>query len=325
LENIATNGPFTLQSWRDGESAVLYRNPRYGGHFTGNVQQVEVSFRGGGRGFAELEMYEADRLDSIPLEYIPVAEMGRVQQIHAGEYVLLPARATFYLVFDVTQAPFDDLRVRQALAHALNRDTMVGTALPGCYFPASGGFVPPGIPGHSSGIGLPHDPERARRLLAEAGYPGGEGFPAVRMLTYPRSGVQPTDLQAQWREELGVEIPADVLEWAQLVEKIRSDRPCLFYVGWTADYPDPDSFLRVGVRVHSAWRNETYDGLVERARRLTDQAERMRLYQLADRILVEEVPILPLSYERIPLLVKPWVRRFTDWTAWWKDVVIEPH
>jgi dipeptide transport system substrate-binding protein len=81
----------------------------------------------------------------------------------------------------------------------------------------------------------------------------------------------------------------------------------------------------VGLRVHSAWRNETYDGLVERARRLTDQAERMRLYQQADRILVEEVPILPLSYERIPLLVKPWVRRFTDWTAWWKDVVIEPH
>ena len=95
-------------------------------------------------------------------------------------------------------------------------------------------------------------------------------------------------------------------------------------MGWICDYPDPDSFLRVGLRLHSKWRDETYDQLVERARRPTDQTERVRLYHKADRILVQEVPILPLSYERIPMLVKPWIGRYGEGRDW-KDVVIEPH
>jgi oligopeptide transport system substrate-binding protein len=250
--------------------------------------------------------------------------MERLRQAHAGEYVLLPTLSTFYLVFDVTRAPFHDRRVRRAFAHALDRDLLVGLTLAGCYFPASGGIVPPGMPGHSAGIALPYDPERARELLTEAGYPGGQGFPSVRMLTWPRYEGSSQDLQAQWREELGVEIPFGTLEWAQYLDRVYSDPPRLFWKSWIADYPDPDSFLRVAVRQHGAWSNETYDELVEKARRVTDQAERMKLYRQADRILVEEVPILPLSYERIPFLVKPWVRRFADWTAW-KDMVIDPH
>jgi ABC-type oligopeptide transport system substrate-binding subunit/class 3 adenylate cyclase/tetratricopeptide (TPR) repeat protein len=324
VENIATNGPFTLQSWQDGESAVLIRNPRYRGRFTGNLQQVDVSFLGASEGSAELEMYEADQLDVFGLGSLPAAEMDPVRQAHTGEYVLLPSLGTFYLVFDVTRVPFDDRRVRQAFALALDRDLLVGATLPGCYFPASGGFVPPGMPGHSSGIGLPYDPQRARQLLAEAGYPGGQGFPAVCVLTWPRYKAPSEDLQAQWRDTLGVEIRSRALEWAQYLGKVYSDPPPLFWMGWTADYPDPDSFLRVGLRVHSAWRSEIFDELVERARRVTDQAERMRLYRQADQILVQEAPILPLTYERIPFLVKPWVRRLADFTAW-KDVVIEAH
>ena len=89
-----------------------------------------------------------------------------------------------YLQFDVSRPPFDDVRVRRAFVLATDREALVKAARPDC-FPATGGFVPPGMPGHSPGIGLPYDPGQARRLLAEAGYPGGQGFPVVECLTLP--------------------------------------------------------------------------------------------------------------------------------------------
>ncbi|NIU61783.1 MAG: peptide ABC transporter substrate-binding protein, partial [Pseudomonas stutzeri] len=97
-----------------------------------------------------------------------------------------------------------DLRVRRAFSLATDRETFANVFLGGLAFPATGGFIPPGMPGHSAGIGLPYDPEGARRLLAEAGYPGGRGFPAVETLS-SRGSNEEGGLPAQWRENLGVE------------------------------------------------------------------------------------------------------------------------
>ena len=97
---------------------------------------------------------------------------------------------------------------------------------------------------------------------------------------------------------------------------------------WIADYPDPDSFLRVCIRHRTRWRNEVYDRLVAAARGVMDQGERITLYQQADRILVEEAPIVPLYYGRYHLLLKPWVKKFptSPMHSWyWKDVILEPH
>jgi oligopeptide transport system substrate-binding protein len=323
-EHIVSNGPFTLQSWQDGESAVLVRNPRYQGRFAGNVQRLHVTFLAPGREREALEMYEADRLDAYSLETLAMTDMEPVQRAHAGEYVILPKHATFYVVFDVTRAPFDDRRVRLAFAYALDRDRAVEVTLGGCYFPATGGVVPPGMPGHSPGIAVPYDPQRARELLVDAGYPGGQGFPAVQMLAWPTIADHAEEVRAQWRENLELDIPLRTLEWADHLEQVIRDPPQLFWMGWMADYPDPDSFLRVGLRLHSKWRHEQYDELVERARRLTDQGERLKLYRQADRILVEEAPILPFSHGRVPMLMKPWVRRYGEGRDW-KDVIIEPH
>ncbi len=89
--------------------------------------------------------------------------------------------------FDTTRPPFDDVRVRQAFAHALDRPALAQAVLHGLVSPATGGLVPPGLPGHAAGIGLVYDPERARRLLAEAGYLDGRGFPVYRSLErFPR-------------------------------------------------------------------------------------------------------------------------------------------
>ena len=107
------------------------------------------------------------------------------------------------------------------------------------------------------------------------------------------------------------------------------DQLFMFIWGRVADYPDPDNFLNVGFpRERTGWRNEAYDRLVEKARRIIDQAERMKLYGQADRILIEKAVIMPIVYERWLLVVKPWVRKHPTSairTWFWKDVIIEPH
>jgi ABC-type oligopeptide transport system substrate-binding subunit len=329
-ENLVTNGPFTLASWRRGESMVLERYPQYRGRFGGNVARIELTLLPPGDQTAELEMYEADLLDILELRPAAIEDLDLIRQRHAGQYVTAPWAATSWLGFDVSRAPFDDLRVRRAFAQAVDRNAMEGVTGWGYGSPATGGFVPPGMPGHSPGIGLPYDPELARQLLSEAGYPGGAGFPSLEALT-PRGPTWHCTneyLRAQWREDLGIDIPWQELEFTEYLRRFFGHHGHLFRNAWVADYPDPDNFFRVFMQTRTAWRHRPYFELVEQARRTVDQAERMRLYARAERILADEVPILPLWYARRHLLLKPWIRGYgisAMEQTFWKDVVIEPH
>jgi ABC-type oligopeptide transport system substrate-binding subunit len=326
VENIVTSGPFRLEAWKPGQSVVLARNRAYHGRFTGNVQGVEISLLADPS--ARLALYEADGLDVFHLCDLPAAELDRARHRNAGEYVSVPTLNTHYLGFDARHPPFDDARVRRAFVLAIDRAEMVETVWSGIAFPATGGFVPPGMLGHSPGIALPYDPDRARSLLAEAGYPGGRGFPIVHLPTDHRRVRHGEYLQAQWRENLGIEITREVMDWADFLDRLEKDLPHLFCIGETADYPDPDDLLRARASHFTRWQSQQHSELVEEARRVTDQRERVKLYQAADRILIEEASIMPFAYGRCHLLVKPWVRRCpTSATKFWfwKDVVIEPH
>jgi ABC-type oligopeptide transport system substrate-binding subunit/DNA-binding SARP family transcriptional activator len=331
MGNIVTNGPFRLEAWRPGESMVLARNQEYRGRFRGNMQRVELSFLDDWS--AVLERYETDGLDILEPSDPRSAEIDRARQRHPGDYVTAPRLMTRYVGFNVSRPPFDDRRVRRALALATDRERLADVVLRGYHAPATGGFIPPGMPGHSPGIGLPYDPEGARGLLAEAGYPEGRGFPPVSWLLARRYEPTAECLQAEWQESLGIEIRWELVTWATYIDVLDKRRneevPSLFVIGWVADYPDPDNFLRVWTgRRRTRWRNEAYDRLVERARRVVDHSERMKLYQQADRILVEEAVVVPLAYSRRHVLVKPWVSQYPMSAMrndFWKDVIIEPH
>jgi ABC-type oligopeptide transport system substrate-binding subunit len=332
LPGIVTNGPFTLAAWDHDESMVFERNPAYHGRFTGNVRRVELSFSPGRPGRL-LEMYDDNHADACFFGLLPQAEWDLARQRHAEEYVSAPSLSTLYIGFDVSRPPFDDPRVRRAFTLAADRQTLADVAMRGYVFPATGGLVPPGMPGHSPGIGLPYDPEGARHLLAEAGYPGGRGFPALEALVaadrpFHVAAVQ--YLQAQWLEELGVEITWHPMEWGRLLtDRLDREAPHIWVMGWVADYPDPDSFLRASRwRVRTKWQNEAFGRLVEGARRAMEQGKRMRMYQQADRILVDESPVLPLLYGRSHLLAKPWVRKLplpSIGPVAFRDVIIGPH
>jgi len=327
IDKIVTNGAFKLETWNPEVSMTLVHNPEYHGHFTGNVKQVEISFDI--RWFVQSEKYEADGLEFVSFGGSPL-ERDRARRRHPGEYTSAPMLGATYIGFDVSRPPFDDLRVRQAFALATDKLTLADVVLRGYEFPATGGFVPPGMPGHSAYIGLSYDPEQAQELLAEAGFPGGEGFPAIDALTWQGIKARADCLQEQWRNNLGVEIAWQVKDFSQFIESVDEAPVHMIQTVWMPDYPDPDSVLRASpIRRRTHWRNEEYNRLVEEARRVLDQEERMDLYSQADRLLVEEeAVVIPLTYMWSHLLVKPWVRKLpksaiNEWL--WKDFVIEPH
>ncbi len=328
LENVVTNGPFRVESWNRGDSIILVRNPTYHGRTIGNVQRVECSFLSSQHADT-LNKYAQDELDIC--WNLPLLDLASARQRFAGDYIAGPWMSTSFISFDVSNPPFNDDRIRRAFAMATDREYLANVVLKGYSFPATGGFVPPRMPGHSADTGLAFDPDLASNLLAEAGYPGGAGFPSVECLARddPGHDLACKHLQSQWLKILGVNITWKPVKWVNFYDMVSEGAPNMWMVSWYANYPDPDDVLRINWWIgFSGWQNEAFNMLVEGARRVLDQTERMRMYRQADKILVEEAPFLPLSYLRFHMLVKPWVKNIsTSPLKWWlwKDIVIEPH
>ena len=328
-EHLVTNGPFRLETWVRKERVVLVRNPDYRGRFSGNLSRVELDLIGSHTPEILLARYEADLHDIGQPEGPEMIEQARLKR--TGEYTIAPAAHTSYVGLDTTRPPFDDVRVRRALVHAVDRQAIADVVWGGIVSPATGGFVPPGMPGHSPGIGLGYDPPKARRLLAEAGYPNGRGFPAIDAVSPSQGLVRRSEqyVQAQWRDNLGIHVTWEWLDWLAYKERLRTSAPHLHVMGWIADYPDPDTALRVAMhQPYCRWHNEQYERTLEAARRITDEAERTKFYRAADRLLIEEAAILPLFHGRYHQLVKPWVKRFPIspiGASYWEEVIIERH
>jgi oligopeptide transport system substrate-binding protein len=278
-----------------------------------------------------MAMYNAGALDQIEPSALPrplvFAELHR----HASEFLILPPTGTIYYGFRVDRPPLDDVRVRRALALAV--DALELFQVSALLRPATGGFLPPGIPGHSPGLNLAHDPGQARALLAEAGYPGGRGLRPLQILL-PRDPISSLDmyeelLHKQWVEPLGLELASHFLPWCAYLEKLASDPPDVF-LGWSqAYYHDPDSMFRHGLaRQATGWQNDAYSRLLIEAGRVAEPARRMALYRQADRTLVEEAVLVPMEYtQSYGFLLQPWVKRFPTappYRAWMlHEVVVE--
>lgn len=321
LEHIVTNGAFQIESYEPGESMSLVRDPTYHKGSSGNLEKAEVKFIESRDSLEEFELYERNSVDIAYLN----EKTYHTRHRFAEEYLSEPEQGLYFVGFDTSRPPFDDLRIRRAFVMAVDRERLADELLDGFQYPATGGFVPPTIPGHSPGISLPYDLIQARQLMAQAGYPDGQGFPTFEIVWDRASMVEP--LVSQWIDNLNVEVGIEITDWENILREY--PRSNAYYNGWRADYPDPDSFLRVGVRnLVPHWQNETYDQLLEEAQRTLDQGERIRLYQEADKILIEEAVVMPIAYSKEHFLCKPWVKLPAGGgtgLCFFKDVIIEPH
>lgn len=325
-EHLVTNGPFRLVRWRPRQEMVFERNPHYHGRYPGNVERVEYTYVE--EWPTAMALYENDDLDVLQLFAFSgsVQAYERSRRRHADDYVSAPWAQTTFLLFDLEREPFDDPRVRRALALAVDRRHLADVRLHGIFFPADGGYISPSIAGHTPDINLPHAPQRARALLAEAGYPGGEGFPAI--VAYgPGSGPYAAirdGLQAQWRRVLDLDIHLRPVEWGEPMDDAH-----LYFRG-TVSSPDTDpahSLHSLALGKGFYGRKKALDNVLKRATETVELQRRLDLCRRAERLLLQEVYVVPLLYGRAHYVLKPWVHgyRYPGMGTNWKELVIEPH
>ncbi|MBN1304712.1 MAG: peptide ABC transporter substrate-binding protein [Anaerolineales bacterium] len=308
-------GPYKLVEWTRFERMVYERYE----HFYLGPPEIPTIITELYAGYG-MRLYEVGDID---ITGVPYWDLERVKDPSGSLHNELYSGVnlcTSYVVFDVTKPPFDDVKVRQAFSMAFDRQKYIDVLLSGKSLPAQGVF-PPAMPGFDINLqGLPYDPERARQLLAESSYGGPEGLPTI---LYTDAGIgndtsaSVAALAQMWQQNLGVEITIENLEPNFYYDEIYAgNHGQIFDGGWCADYPDPENFADVLFHSQSQQNNGNYsnpelDTLLELARIEPDIAKRIDFYQQAERILVEDAPVLFTTHSQSFVLVKPYVKGYT--------------
>lgn len=318
---MVSNGPYLLDSWKRGNILVLKRNPAY--FDADRVRIPEVRYLIIPEATTGMAMYENGELDMLGGGYLapPLPDMSRIKSdpVLKKELRIQPSMCTYYYAFNNARPPFDDARVRKAFSAAIHRKLLIDRIVRGDQQPATT-LVPPRVFGAVSpqaGIGIGYDPRAARKWLAEAGYPGGKGFPPVVLMYNTSEGHSQIAqaIQQMWRKVLGVQVRVENQEWKVYLQTIRRvEGPHIFRMAWCADYPDANNFLmevfhptKSANSVH--WKNAEFAALTEKAQSIQDSAERKRLYARAERILTgEQAVIAPIYFYTSVSLAKPYLK-----------------
>jgi oligopeptide transport system substrate-binding protein len=232
----------------------------------------------------------------------------RLEGIADATRLTMPILSTSYLGFP-WQRPFDDERIRRALAHGLDRAPIVEpTGSPAAY----GGFLPPAMPGHSHDLAPAHDLERARALLSAAGYPDGRGLPELRLLHFDPglSETQRAEIAGKWEtqwQELGVRLRQEWIPFDDANAEIAKGT-AFWEWGWVSDYPDPDGMLGTFIASQQIPFDDELMTILSEARSHRSRDERLGLYRKADELLVaEQVRVIPTTYDIWHVLHRPWL------------------
>ncbi len=314
-EPVST-GPFTLKEYRIGQRIRLARNDNFWDR-AAYLDEVVFNLAGG----VSMAMYENDEID---ITSVGLADLERVQdpteEIGKDLVEVPPNFAVSYVGFNIKEPPFDDANFRQALNHAVDKQLIADQVFSNLVKPAYG-IIPPGFPGFSADIqGLEFDPELASDLLAQSAYADPSARPRI-VLTVPGTGGSPgltTEVVADmWRQNLGIEIEIQQVEWATYIQDLHRGRLQAWSgLSWQADYPDPQTFIDVLFRSNSAinyggYANDQVDSYVVSAQTEQDATKRVQYYNDAEQIIVSEAAWLPLWWGvDSKALIKPWVKDY---------------
>jgi oligopeptide transport system substrate-binding protein len=300
-EHFMGNGPFTLREWRPFDRVRLLKNRYYWDAAHVSMNSVDVlpaprpttAYNFYATGLADLMMDKG--LAPTPL----LGELKKRKDFHAAAFL-----GNYFFRFNTKRKPFNDPRVRRAFCLSIDKDYLVQRITRAGELPATS-FVPPGAGGgYQPPPGLKLDPDAARKLMAEAGYPGGSGFPVVYYLYRADSGIDEdiaVELQNMFRRELGVTIQLAKQEWTVYLNSQTQLDYDFSRSSWVGDYNDPNTFLDMfltdGGNNHTGWSNPRYDALIAAAAREVDKDKRFAIFQQAETLLVSgDMPICPLYY-----------------------------
>jgi oligopeptide transport system substrate-binding protein len=308
---LVSNGPFRLLAWRPSEAVVVEKNPYYRDaagtrlrqvyfHPIDNADTEERAFRGG--------LLHVTR-------GVPTAKLPGYKQQHPTWVYADPLTETGYVTFNVARPPFDDVRVRRAFAYAVDRAAIVADVLRDGSRVADSLTVPGSGHGYTAATTLLHDPVKARALLAEAGFPGGAGLPAISLVFTPAHPVEQKiveALQSMWSRELGAQVGLVAQEEKVWLDTLRTRNFQLLMDGWSSGINDPidmlQLFLSDSPNNDASWVSKAYDAAYAAAGASANDAERNAHMQECDAILIDQLPFIPLSHRNMNYLVNPAVR-----------------
>jgi oligopeptide transport system substrate-binding protein len=310
-ENIVTNGAFLLTERRLRDRIRLTRSPMYWGREDVRVNVIDalsIDDR-----TTAVNLYLTGKADWVTVPPPVVIRQFLAQQPARNDMKPVPQLTTYYYMVNTTRPPVNDVRIRRALSLALDREEITRVATAAGEVPAFS-LVPPAMPGYKGQPFPPRNPELARKLLTEAGYPGGRGFPKLEIHYNTDQGHQAIAELArkQWQRELGINVTLRNEEWASAQNSQQQMDYMISRRSWGGDYLDPNTYLDLfvtnGENNSTGFSNAEYDKLIAEAAREPDEATRMQMLERAERILMDQLPIIPIYYYVSKNLVKPYVR-----------------
>lgn len=295
--NHVGNGYFVLEEWKPHQFIRLKKSPTYW-----DRDHVKLN----GAVFYPIESEDAEerafRSGQLHVtSTMPISKIAVYRSEKSPFYNPHVFLGTFFLRFNVEKPPLNDPRVRRALSLAVDRERFVRDVIRGGQVPA-GHLTPPDTAGFTAKAKIAYDPEQARKLLAEAGFPGGKGFPTLRYLynTTEANRVIAEALQQMWRTTLGIDISLENQESRVQSDTMRSGNYEIARYAWIGDYLDPSTFLELMTgdsgNNMTRWRNTEYDRLFNEAGQVANNAERYAKYQRLEEIIAAESPIAPIYF-----------------------------
>ena len=327
--NLVSNGPFTLEEWVTNKIIRVTKNPYYWDR--GRIKLDEMHFLPVESMTTEERMFRDGQLDMSMLGNIPTEKIEWYKQNQPDHISITPVYATYYYMLNTTMEPLDDVMVRRALAMSIDRQIIVDKVTKGGQIPAFT-LNPVNPKGYSPISFLEYNVEQARQLLAEAGYPDGKGFPAVEILynTLESHRQVAQVIQEMWKQNLNIETTLVNQEWKVFLDTQKQLAYHISRSGGGSEVADPSDFLDgytsgSGMN-NTGWKNAEFDALVKRGKTAADPLERYGLFQQAEKILIDEVPIIPIYYYTKIYLrsprVKGWKDNLLDYVSY-KDVYLD--
>jgi oligopeptide transport system substrate-binding protein len=308
--HIVTSGAFRLTEWTPYERIVVERNPLFWDN--ANTKLDKIIFPSIEELTTAMNLYKAGEVDATESNEVPPPWRKELKET-VKDFIYGPYLQIEYLAINTRLKPFDDVRVRKALSMAINRQILADQA-PGRQ-PLTG-FTPQ-MEGYETAQGTDYNPEEARRLLAEAGYPDGKGFPKVEILyNTAESNKQNQELvQSMLKRELHIQVELVNEEFRTYLEDTRNTKlnfKGLARRGWIGDYVDPDTFLGLMTSDSdnngTGWSDPKYDAMMEAANSEPDPAKRMKMLHDAEAYMLAQQPVIPLFIGPSAFMRKPYVK-----------------